>query len=291
MRAFTPVALGVALLVLGCATSARVRRDGRVHSGVVTGGARLSIERASREIPCRREDLVVEDLGSGGYRVVGCGSVMTYTCLGNGFGGGVCELNERRYPERDLAPPVHRGDTWTDGQVRELRATIHDEIMRCVPEGTDSVRLQLALSPRGEVRRIGRSQVDAAAGRCIDDALSRAQMLGTASEQRVVVMDFQRTQSVAAAPAAVTPMPATVPVGPDGAARAAVDTRAPSILACVEAEAIAMQVSWTAEGRLDVLLRGDRQGTPEESCVRAIVQQLTIPAPGAAGTIVHAVQR
>lgn len=94
----------------------------------------------------------------------------------------------------------------------------------------------------------------------------------------------------ASGPVAVGPTPEAVG-GPDAAARAAIDTRAAAILACVDAEALSMQVSWSSEGRLDALLRGDQQGTPEEACVRAIVQQLSIPVPNAPGAIVHAIQR
>jgi hypothetical protein len=85
------------------------------------------------------------------------------------------------------------------------------------------------------------------------------------------------------------PMPGSS--APEAAARSLISAHAPAILACVGADAIAMQVSWTREGRLDAMLRGEQQGTPEEGCVRAIVQTLSIPGPGAPGTLVHALQR
>lgn len=199
-------------LVAGCGgVSVLVRRDGQVATRTVRGQAQAAVDRASREIPCGLDQLTLEELGPGGYRVEGCDTAITYTCFRR-----ICDPTERR----SLATPASSGPV-----------------------------VVVTVSPT----------TDAA---------------GPASSGLV----------------AAGPAPGAV-VGPDASARAAIDGRAPSLLACVEDDALSMQVSWTGEGRLDALLRGERQGTPEEACVRAIVQQLSIAAPGAPGTIVHAIQR
>lgn len=174
----------------------------------VRGRPQAAVDRTSREIPCGVDELTMEQLGPGGFRVEGCGTAITYTCFRR-----VCEPTERL----PLAPP---------GQV-----------------------VTVIVAPTPDAAGAG-----------------------------------------ASGPVAAGPAPDAVG-GPDASARAAIDGRAPAILACVEAEALSMQVSWSSDGRLDALLRGDRQGTPEEACVRAIVQHLSIPAPPGPGTIVHAIQR
>jgi hypothetical protein len=80
-------------------------------------------------------------------------------------------------------------------------------------------------------------------------------------------------------------------VAPQQAARERVDSRSAALLACSGTDALALQVSWSASGSLDAMLRDALSGTPAEECVRGIVQALAIPAPGAPGTVLHAIQR
>lgn len=281
----------------GCGVQTNVRaRDGRVVAGRAHGSAGAAVARASNEIPCPARDLLVESIGSGGYHVTGCGVRMTYSCMGS-----VCVPDSREgaggRAGREVAAESGRGGaTWSDQQVRQLQVSIYQGVVACLPEDIDSVQLQLAISPQGQVRRVGRSVLARDANACLDHLLSRGRMGGSVASARFVLLSFRRNAQIGSQPieAGSPDSEASAPMvvqSAEAAARAAVDTRAAAILACVSDEALALQVSWTREGRLDALLRGERQGTPEEACVRAIVQRLSIEPPGAPGTIVHAVQR
>jgi hypothetical protein len=157
--------------------------------------------RAASELPCSLGAVEVEQLGSGGYRALGCGQWISFTC-GATATGDVCATNAR--------------GTLTPSSSQSRSATTPEQPMAQRP-------------------------------------------------------------------------PADVP--PDRAAREAVDERARAILACVGDDALALQISWSSTGALDALLQGDLQGSPQEQCVRGIIQQLSIPSPGEASTILHAVQR
>lgn len=303
-----PIAAVLSLVTAGCgsAQTSTSQAFDPVH-----GPANAALQRASREIPCPESDLRIDELGAGGYRVSGCGTQITYTCVGK-----VCAPSERvALVEAAPAPrsrpsPAARVEalppasgTWTDDQVHQLLVIIHDRVVACLPEDVERLRLRVSISASGMVRRVaGASQgdrVSSEVGGCIDQVLQEGRMTTTVTSPRQATLEFRRGWSPA--PSAEAQPPAAPPPGAEGGAglpasleatvRAAVDARAPAILACVEDVALSMQVSWTREGHLDVLLRGDRQGSPEEQCVRAIVQQITIAAPGSTGTIVHAVQR
>jgi hypothetical protein len=299
-----PVLLVLATLIVcaaiaGCGVAVRVQQpDGRASVRHVHGSAEAAARRASNEIPCALENLVLQDMQGGGYRIGGCGVSVTYTCVGT-----ICVPSAREgsmgSSGASATSPAASGrasrprDTWSDDQVRQLVAALQQPIGACLPEGTDAIRLQLGISARGQLRRVGQSRFAPELAACIDRALASAQMPGSVGESRSVVLQFRRG-ATAAEPEATAPADGTPPASaltPEAAARGAIDTRAAAILECVQADALSMQVSWSSAGQLDALLRGDRQGTPDEGCVRAIVQQLTIPAPGATGTIVHAIQR
>lgn len=75
------------------------------------------------------------------------------------------------------------------------------------------------------------------------------------------------------------------------AVRAALTSRAPSVLACVPDQAIALDVSWDANGALAVSLTGARAGSAEEACVRAAYAGVVVSPAGAGGRLLHPIQR
>lgn len=195
--------LSFATLVLTACAPGTIVGPVRTAHGVemqeIDAGSLYALRRASAEIPCPEDQVAVQPIGAGGYRVDGCGALMTYDCIHTPRGG-LCQLRERQ--------------TWV--------------------------------------------AVDA----------------------------------VAAAPADAPPTPRPSADSPAAtAAREAIRSRTASVLACVGGEAVALDVTWSAEGVLDATLRGSRAGTDEDACVRAAVADLRIPATGEAGHLVHAVQR
>ncbi len=214
MKTRTQLLAGIATLVLtACAPSTivgPVRTPHGVEMQEIDVGSLYAIRRASGEIPCPEDQLAVEAMGAGGYRVDGCGVLMTYECIHTPRGG-LCQTRERQ------AWVAAEQTTQTARSEAEPRAT------------------------------------------AVDDSLPR-------------------TTATADSSAAT-------------AAREAIRTRTASVLACMGSDAVALEVTWTAEGALDASLRGALRGTEEEACVRAAIADLTITAPGTPGRVLHAVQR
>lgn len=272
------------LALLGCGPTRVVRArtaSGTIREIAVGGLALAAVQRAASEIPCPEEDLVLQELGgSGGYRVTGCATVVTYTCHFD-----TCVLDERReIPESGGGS----GSTWSDVHARVVTARVQRALVECLG-GDPPIRVTVRMSRLGRLVRSGADLLDVDRGACVDRLLGTVRIRGTVDHGRTLIVE----SGEATAPQEVTAEPGPYPSagGVEAAARSAVDARAAAILACVSDDALALQVSWTRGGELDALLRGEQQGTPEEACVRAIVQGLSIEPPGDAGTIVHAVQR
>lgn len=95
-------------------------------------------------------------------------------------------------------------------------------------------------------------------------------------------------------PPQATPAPPpsyAAPSAETDAVRAALTSRAPSVLACVPDQAIALDVSWNASGALSVSLTGTRSGSAEEACVRAAYSGVVVSPAGAGGRVLHPIQR
>jgi hypothetical protein len=259
-------------------TMVRVRHGNAVLRQQLRGAGARAIERAEREIPCSRQSLVIEELSAGGYRIEGCGVVATYTC--------VRQLCVPDRMERSGAEGAVAGDAsppWSDREAREIARRVRDDLAPCAAA---PVGMTVEVMPTGRVRRVSSAAtLSELQLSCVDSHLERLQLGVRVSQTRRLDLELGPSAPAPAPPIAPSPGSA------DTAARAAVDRRGPAILACVDAPALALEVSWSAEGRLDALLREPHRGTPEEACVRAAVQALVIPAPGAPGTLVHAVQR
>lgn len=285
----------VSLLALAACTNVRVRRGDRTTVQQVTGASRELVLRASDEWRCPVSELVLEPMHGGAYRVTGCGQRTVFVCR-NGFCTTDHERGERRALAGVASQSGYDAQTWTDEEVRGLLVGVHARLVGCLPVDVPRARLSVTIAASGDVARSAPTILPPESNACVDRELAGTRMPRRVSAGRRVVFEVVRGAEVAVqvieAVDAVEEAPSERALAPDAAARAAVDGRAASILACVEAGALSMQLSWDVDGHLDALLRGAHQGTPEEACVRAIVQALSItPRPGREGVIVHALQR
>lgn len=288
----------LSLFALAACTDVRVRRGDRTTVQRVMGESRELVLRASTEWGCPVSELVLEPMGAAAYRVTGCGHRTVFVCR-----TGVCLTDRDRAEMRAYGGAESRSHydaahTWTDEEVQGLLSGVHARLVGCLPADVSRARLSVTIAASGDVARSAPTTLPAETNVCVDRELAHARMPRRVSAGRRVVFEVVRGADLQVIEAvdAVEPPEATPPppraLAPDVAARVAVGTRAEAILACVEADALSLQVSWDSEGRLDALLRGAHQGTPEEACVRAIVQALSIaPRPGREGVIVHALQR
>lgn len=183
-------------------------------------------------------------------------------------------------------PPAGSGpEGWSDDEVAALAARVQDDVMACLPPSRADLELPVVLTTTGELRRLGNT-VGPGPSACVDRVLS-AVRLEQGREERSMVLRLARTTAGGES----RPARATSPGDPAQAARAAVDGRARALLACTGEDAMALEVSWARDGRLDGAPRGVRPGSPEAECVRGILRGLRIGARGASGSTLHAIQR
>jgi hypothetical protein len=254
-----------------------------------SSGYEAALRRGSSDFHCPRSTLYVQSLGAGGYRVRGCGHEAVYTCTQtSGALGRVATTCTT-----DAAPASAGGEslgaTWTDVHVDALVSRIRNDVLACMPATSFVLAVPVVLGADGRIERDSRvrTSLPIDVGSCIDELLRRQSMQGRVDRELRTELRFEREGARTVSRTSSAP-----PVPPATAARGAIDGRAPALLACVaEGAALGLEIRWAADGRLDAALRGDAHGTPEEECVRAIVQQLAIAAPGSEGSIVHALQR
>ncbi len=75
---------------------------------------------------------------------------------------------------------------------------------------------------------------------------------------------------------------------PEARVRAAVDARRAVLLACADADVVAIELRPGDEGRAIITLRGDASGGPEEACIAHALAELSWPE-GLEGPVVHVV--
>lgn len=110
----------------------------------------------------------------------------------------------------------------------------------------------------------------------------------------VAPASYQTPQATEPSAAPATP-PATPSAAATGAevvaARAAIAALAPSVLACTEDVAIALDMTWDASGSVTVTVVGPSAGTSVQECVRAALAAITVSPAGEGGHVRAAVQR
>ncbi len=296
----------IAIVVVSAASAASVAgcRRGRVEAGTSTATARngverAALERATSEIPCPSTALRLTAMGASSYRVTGCGSFVTYTCTADGWGRVACILNERGSTGAAGPPRAAResvASTWSDEQITAFLAEIRDAAYACLPSGTASLEVALIFRSSGAVAQARRHEQAPAIAACLDQVLLQRRMPGTVGASRTVRTRIAPPGSAPAMPAPDTAPATPAPMGEppatvEEAVRAAIDGRSGAIMACVSAPHLALQVTWGPEGTLDATIEGAAASSPEERCVRAVVQRARIPAPRSAGVLLHVVER
>lgn len=239
---------------------------------------RAALVRAETDIGCAASDAHVGSLGHARYRVYGCDAYAIYACMQRGRRA-ECTIEQR-------GAIVEA--SWSDAAVGELGLAMRDEVLACLPAGVPALSVELGLSPRGQVRRVGELSLDPAELECVDARVSSQRLEGSVPNPRFVTVTLVRPVESAAPIASEV---ATTRPAAGRAARDAIDEVAPSILTCAQAPEIALRLTWTAEGQLDAEVLGTALSPPEVACVRSAVGRLTIPAPGRAGAFVYSVQR
>ena len=272
----TPTFLLVsALFVLGC-------------GGAGGGGIRAVRARAAHDLRCG--DLDVVSLGGGAVVARGCGMEATYTCVPvGGWGRHVCSPDRTTAVQRseDAARPARPlPRTWSSAQVEQLRERLIAPVERClVAAGRGEAWVQVSIGTYGGVSVTGPAGLEPNLRSCVSAAAAEVSMEGSVEQPRDAAMLFHRGVDAESTDTAQS----TVDV--QSAVRAAVDSRAPAILACVDADAVAVVVTWSATGVLDARIRGEQHTTADEQCVRAVVGALTVPGVSQRGELIHAVQR
>ena len=217
------LAVLAAVCAAGCVPAAHghVRTaTGDLRETTLNDFQEAAFRRAARELACPFDALAVQSLGAGGYRVDGCAQTITYTCV-------------RR--ERVLCMPSERTRSaevraqWSDDDVQRYFAAVHDRVVACLPADEGSLRLEVAFTTRGDVRRTGRTPRDARVAACVDQALASETLRATARADRYEVLEFRRAEvgRVRAHVDPIEPTPPAAPtraaIPPDAAARAVVD--------------------------------------------------------------------
>jgi hypothetical protein len=242
--------------------------------------------RASTEMSCDGDALAIRPIGAGGYRVLGCGREMTYTC------------------SREVCIPTSGGDTyasspssttsastsgrqWPDAVIRQMLLGVHDEVLACfsVEHVPATVRLIVARSGAISQHAIV-SESTTAEQQCAAAIFDRVHLADGPFAPRRVVLAFAPHAQEIGAPSSVAAEPWDV----EGSMRAELDAHAGSILVCTSGTSVAVLASWTAEGALTFTLRGRFAGSPEEGCVRQALAGVTVAAHGRGGTVLHPIE-
>lgn len=151
---------------------------------------RAALARGRAELGCADPELFVEPLGAGGYRVRGCDTYVTYTCLERysetpGTRGQViCSLSEReaRPADETRSRRDETDGTWTDAEIQALAARVRPALELCLSPGED-VSLELLAGGTGGVRRVN-ELASPALTECADAALAEHSLEGERSRPR-----------------------------------------------------------------------------------------------------------
>jgi hypothetical protein len=268
------VAVGSIAVVTGCAT--------------LTGGARL---RAAADFSCPASEVTATAIGAGGVRASGCGQVATYVCIEDRAGRVTCE---RESEIASLAPPR------SDESVMRALAIARPALDACLPPG--ETRIRFTLDPSGAVTHAWPSDpAGRTASACVTGAFHGVRVDERAAEARTATVRLSPRRGattviagaedpqIEAGPS-TSPASATDARDAEGSLRAALSRRRSAILACVGTDSVALSIAYTALGDLSIGLRGALAGSDEEECVRAALSDVRMePAPGTAGSLIHAV--
>lgn len=173
-----------------------------------------------------------------------------------------------------------RSTSRPDAQVREMLAAIHDPTLACFSSAHVPASMRLVIGRRGSVA--DSSMVTVATDdelSCARQVLASVHLEGTFAPRSVLIRFEPRSQDITPTPGGES-TDAIASGESDMAAslRTALDAHASTILVCTSGEAVAVALSWTASGAIDVAVRGHLHGAPEEGCVRSALSDLRVPA-------------
>lgn len=192
---------GSLVAVAGCGTLnasthpayVRVREGSALVERRVTWAAAGAATRATEDLACPEEDLILTDLGMNGYRVEGCEAWVSYTCTRRS-----CALQER-----GEQPPVVGATTWTDEHVAAVSSRVQAELTRCSSALPATLSVRVRLSRTGRVVLRDRSLFRPEVMSCLDERLGVVALRGQVDDGRSVTLEF-RDGAVVEAPAAAT---------------------------------------------------------------------------------------
>lgn len=271
------VAIVLVLLLAGCATLA--------------DSARI---RAAADFSCPASEVTVSGIGAGAVRARGCGQTATYVCRGGWGAPALCVHDD------DATRAVGSGPPRSDESMMRALAVARVALDECLPPG--ATRIRFTVDETGAVTYA--AVADAETGgptACIESSFRGVRIDEPAAAARTATVRVMPRQPSAATIASAEEGPIEAPssdaprdegTGHETSLRAAVTMRRAAILACVGVETAALAIAYTAAGDLSISLRGSLAGSDEEECVQAALADVRMdPAPGAAGSLIHAVTR
>lgn len=176
---------------LAAATTVRVRRGTVVTDESLYGGASAAIDRGVEDLACPRDDLMLVDLGTSGYRVEGCGEWYTYTCRHE-----ICVMSER-----GELPRVATASTWNDEHIAAVATRLYHEVIACVPTAPEGLIVGVRLSRTGRIVLRDRGPVapfTATAAACINTGMATVTLRSEVDEGRDVALEVRGGTLVAA---------------------------------------------------------------------------------------------
>jgi hypothetical protein len=292
LRRVSGVALGLvsvtaALVIATTAGCHRQQREGTtVRAWRTDALGRRALELASQDLSCRVAALTITAEGAGEYMVTGCSQEATYRCARD-----ACIRAGGAVPSSRVVSGA-TASAWPDAVVRQMLQTIHDDVLACFETTHVPATVRVIMSRTGTISQHAIiSDASDTEGRCVDAILSRVHLDGSTDRiPRTVVLSFApRTQEITPSGSPTEPT-ADQAWDTEGSVRAALDAHAGTILVCTSGVAVAVAVTWTADGRATIGLRGRFAGSPEEGCVRQALADLRVSSGGRGGSILHPVQ-
>jgi hypothetical protein len=295
-----------AMVAVGCATS--------VQTIVKTQGA------ADLDCPLELTTPWIADTEH--FVVRGCGRERQYTCKLDASGKTACT------PVGEMSlQPAHtsRPSRLSPASEFDLAlGAVEQQILECRPSAhrLDVPYRVIADTSSDDIRVDGNENknLEGAEAACVRSTLSRAGIPGKIPKIEgnkhwgkpfTFSKDRRRVPTAAVPPPAGSETPVTAesgapaptgsgaPAAPSRSAgadtvearvRARIAENAEAIVACAGKSPVAVEVSYDAEGKLTLALRGAEHGSPAERCMTAALPSLAVEGGGSAGTLIHLVR-
>lgn len=267
----------------GCRSRVRVVEQTTVTSGgaqpvVTSGGARpVSVSHrhyrnllriAAREMRCRHDELVTQEISAGMFSVRGCGMAREYVM--------VCR---HRYHCRwhGVVPVEQVALAETRCASGPMQLSVSGPITRQVSLCGQSLHYALVCGAHGCAWTRG--------------VAATGVVLQTEPGTSVLVVPDDGSAAPPPAPAAAAPATEdadAVPVEQMGVAaslQGVFATQIAAIRQCTAGQTVTVRVRWDASGTVSIALAPPHAGTPIEQCIRTAIGPLMLQGVGAAGEV------